>query len=156
MPNAALREVLLAAGVEPAEVDFVGNDPVLPLRYRVAAAACGALGALGISISEITNCKQKIAVNARSAAISLRSARYLRVNGKAPAVWDPLSGFYRVREGWISIHCNFPNHRDAAMRVLGAPHERARAEEASRGWDGEALEEAIHAAGGCAGFVRSQ
>ena len=156
MPRAALREVLLAAGVEPAEVDFVGNDPVLPLRYRVAAAACGALGALGISISEITNCKQKIAVNARSAAISLRSARYLRVNGKAPAVWDPLSGFYRVREGWISIHCNFPNHRDAAMRVLGAPHERARAEEASRGWDGEPLEDAIHAAGGCAGFVRSQ
>ena len=96
-----------------------------------------------------------MAVNARAAAISLRSARYLRVNGNPPAVWDPLSGFYPVRDGWISIHCNFPNHREAAMRVLGVPHERARAEEASRAWEGEALEDAIHAAGGCAGLVRS-
>ncbi|HEU4352747.1 MAG TPA: CoA transferase [Burkholderiales bacterium] len=155
MPQAALREVLHVAGVESSEVRFAGDDPVLPLRYRVAAAACGALGALGVAIRNLSGKMQHVAVNARSAAISLRSARYLRVNGKAPAVWDPLSGFYAVRDGWISIHCNFPNHREAAMRVLGAPHERARAEEASRTWDGAALEEAIHAAGGCAGYVRS-
>ena len=155
MPRAALREVLLAAGADFSEVHFTGDDPVLPLRYRVAAAACGVLGALGISISRLTNTSQTVAVNARSAAISLRSARYLRVNGKAPAVWDPLSGFYPVRDGWISIHCNFPNHREAAMRVLGAPHDRARAEEESRSWEGIALEDAIHAAGGCAGYVRS-
>ena len=155
MPQAALREVLLAAGLAPAEVDFAGDDPVLPLRYRVAAAACGALGALGIAVNDLTNTKQTIAVNARSAAVSLRSARYLRVNGKAPAVWDPLSGFYPVRDGWISIHCNFPNHREAAMRVLDAPHEREKAEQASRSWEGAALEDAIHAAGGCAGFVRT-
>lgn len=155
MPQAALREVLAAAGLDHSGVDIVGDDPVLPLRYRVAAAACGALGALGLAIRTLSRKTQLVAVNARAAAVSLRSARYLRVNGKAPAVWDPLSGFYPVREGWISIHCNFPNHREAAMRVLGAPHERARAEEASRTWDGVALEEAIHAAGGCAGFVRS-
>ncbi len=155
MPQAALREVLLAAGLDHSDVDIVGDDPVLPLRYRVAAAACGALGALGVSINKLIHRNQTVTVNARSAAVSLRSARYLRVNGKPPAVWDPLSGFYPVRDGWISIHCNFPNHREAAMRVLGAPHERARAEEASRSWHGEALEDAIHAAGGCAGFVRS-
>jgi crotonobetainyl-CoA:carnitine CoA-transferase CaiB-like acyl-CoA transferase len=154
MPQAALREVLHAAGMEFSPVEFEGDDPVLPIRYRVAAAACGALGALGIAVSSN---KQLVRVNARAAAISLRSARYLRVNGKPPPpVWDPLSGFYPVRDGGISIHCNFQNHRDAAMRVLGAGHDRARAEEASRGWAGEALEDAIHAAGGCAGFVRSQ
>jgi crotonobetainyl-CoA:carnitine CoA-transferase CaiB-like acyl-CoA transferase len=155
MPQAALREALLAARIDPSEVHFAGDDPVFPLRYRVAAAACGALGALGVSIKKLTNTRQTVAVNARAAAASLRSARYLRVNGKAPAVWDPLSGFYAVRDGWISIHCNFPNHREAAMRVLGAPHERARAEEASGTWEGGALEESIHAAGGCAGYVRS-
>jgi crotonobetainyl-CoA:carnitine CoA-transferase CaiB-like acyl-CoA transferase len=71
-------------------------------------------------------------------------------------VWDPLSGFYPVRDGWISIHCNFPNHRAAAMGVLGTGEDRTRAEEASRGWEGEALEDAIHAAGGCAGLARSE
>ena len=153
MPQAALREALAAAALAPAPVEFVGDDPVLPIRYRVAAAACGALGALGVAVAP----RQRIRINARAAAISLRSARYLRVNGKPPPTpWDPLSGFYSVRDGWISVHCNFPNHRDAAMRVLGVGEDRAAAELASRKWDGIALEDAIHAAGGCAGYVRRQ
>ena len=153
MPQAALREALAAAGLKPAPVQIDGDDPVLPLRYRVAAAACGALGALGVAVAP----GQKIRIDARAAAISLRSARYLRVNGKPlPPPWDPLSGFYPVRDGWISIHCNFPNHRDAAMRVLGVGEDRAAAEAASRSWDGIALEDAIHAAGGCAGYVRDE
>jgi len=157
MPQAALREILLAAGLDFSEVDFAGDDPVLPIRYRVAAAGAASLGALGLAVAKLSNRAQRISVNARAAAISLRSATYLRINGKPLAPpWDPLSGFYPVRDGWVSIHCNFPNHRDAAMGVLGAGADRARAEAASRAWDGEALEDAIHAAGGCAGFVRSQ
>ena len=157
MPQAALREALLAAGLDFSPVEFEGDDPVLPIRYRVAAAACGALGALGVAVRELSGKKQTIRVNARAAAVSLRSARYLRVNGKPPPpVWDPLSGFYPVGDGWISVHCNFRNHRDAAMRVLGAGRDRSRAEEASRRWQGEALEDAIHAAGGCAGHVRGE
>jgi crotonobetainyl-CoA:carnitine CoA-transferase CaiB-like acyl-CoA transferase len=41
------------------------------------------------------------------------------------------------------------------MGVLGKPADRAAAEAASRNWDGLELEEAIHAAGGCAGLARS-
>jgi len=153
MPQAALRELLLAAGLEGAPVEIAGDDPVLPVRYRIAAAASAALAALGVAV---TNGKQNVTVDARHAAVSLRSARYLRVNGKPPpSPWDPFSGFYPVRDGWISIHCNFPNHRQAALRVLGAGEDRAQAEKASGKWLGEVLEDAIHAAGGCAGFVRS-
>jgi crotonobetainyl-CoA:carnitine CoA-transferase CaiB-like acyl-CoA transferase len=158
MPHAALKEILGAARFEPGQGAVIaGDDPVLPIRYRVAAAASASLAALGLSVSDLSGKTQRVSVNARAAAVSLRSARYLRVDGKPPPpAWDPLSGFYPVRDGWISIHCNFPNHRDAAMGVLGAGHDRARAEEASRSWEGAALEDAIHAAGGCAGFVRSQ
>ena len=153
MPQAALRELLLGAGLEETPVEITGDDPVLPVRYRVAAAASASLGALGVAVSDK---KQRVSVNARHAAISLRSTRYLRVNGKPPpSPWDPFSGFYPVRDGWISIHCNFPNHRQAALRVLGVGADRAQAEYASAKWHGEALEDAIHAAGGCAGFVRS-
>jgi crotonobetainyl-CoA:carnitine CoA-transferase CaiB-like acyl-CoA transferase len=155
MPQAALREILEAAGFEPRRgAEIVGDDPVLPVRYRIAAAASASLAALGLAVATTP---QQVRVNARAAAISLRSARYLRVNGKPPpSPWDPFSGFYPVRDGWISIHCNFPNHRDAAMRVLGAGDDRARAEQASRTWQGEKLEDAVHVAGGCAGFVRSR
>jgi crotonobetainyl-CoA:carnitine CoA-transferase CaiB-like acyl-CoA transferase len=156
MPQAALREILLAAGVDRAPVEITGDDPVLPVRYRVAAAASASLAALGLAVSNLSARPQRVRVNARAAAVSLRSARYLRVDGKPAPTWDPLSGFYPVRDGWISIHCNFANHREAAMRVLGVDPDRARAEAASRSWQGEALEDAIHAAGGCAGFVRSR
>ena len=153
MPQAALRELLLAAGLEGAPVEIAGDDPVLPVRYRIAAAASASLAALGVAV---TSGKQNVTVDARHAAVSLRSARYLRVNGKPPpSPWDPFSGFYPVRDGWISIHCNFPHHRQAALRVLGVGEDRAQAEKASGKWRGEVLEDAIHAAGGCAGFVRS-
>ena len=156
MPQAALREVLAAAGLQ-GEVEIQADDPVLPMRYRVAAAAAGSLGALGVAAAKLWREPQSLSVNARAAAISLRSATYLRVNFEPPPpVWDALSGFYPVRDGWISIHSNFPNHRDAALRVLGAEADRASAEAASASWTGEALEDAIHAAGGCAGYVRDE
>jgi crotonobetainyl-CoA:carnitine CoA-transferase CaiB-like acyl-CoA transferase len=160
MPRAALRELLALAGLD-GEVTFAGADPVLPTRYRVGAAGAAALGAVGLAASELwalrTGRRQAVAVGVRAAAASLRSGVYLRIDGQPPPPpWDPLSGFYPARHGrFVSIHCNFPNHRDAALAVLGAPAERAAAEAASAGWDGPALEEAVHAAGGCAGLARS-
>jgi crotonobetainyl-CoA:carnitine CoA-transferase CaiB-like acyl-CoA transferase len=160
MPHAALREVLAAAGLEGAAqsaVEIRGDDPVLPIRCRVAAAASASLAALGVAAARLHPEPQGISIDARAAAISLRSATYLRVDGKPlPPVWDLLSGFYPVKDGWVSIHCNFPNHREAALRVLGTEPDRMKAEAASASWSGEALEDAIHAAGGCAGYVRSE
>lgn len=157
----ALRELLGIAGVQPAEMPSIaGDDPVLPTPYRIGAAGAAALAALGTAVARYGEQRglppQKVSVDLRAAALSLRSARYLRIDGNPlPPVWDPLSGFYPVRDGWISIHCNFPNHRDAAMKVLQSPPDRKEAERKSATWTGEALEDAIHAAAGCAGFVRT-
>jgi crotonobetainyl-CoA:carnitine CoA-transferase CaiB-like acyl-CoA transferase len=160
MPLAALREILAAAGIEARELPEIrGADPVLPTPYRVGTAGAASLAALGLAVAELWELRggrrQRVGVDLRAAAAALRSARYLRVDGKPPPVWDPLSGFYPVRDGWISVHCNFPNHRHAALQVLEAIPERKEAEKKSASWTGEALEDAIHAAGGCAGYVRS-
>ena len=137
-----------------------GGDPVFPTPYLVGTAGAAALGAVGLAASDLWFCApgdQDVKVDLRAAAAALRSARYLKIDGKPPKeIWDPLSGYYPVKDGrWVSIHCNFPNHRDAAMEVLGNPADRAAAEAASRGWDGLALEDAIHAARGCAGLART-
>jgi crotonobetainyl-CoA:carnitine CoA-transferase CaiB-like acyl-CoA transferase len=96
-------------------------------------------------------------VDLRAAAASLRSGAYLRIDGKPPPpIWDPLSAFYPVRGGrWVRFHCNYPHHRRAAMKVLGVGEDRTAAEAASASRDGVELEDAIHAAGGCAGFART-
>jgi crotonobetainyl-CoA:carnitine CoA-transferase CaiB-like acyl-CoA transferase len=153
-----LQEIL---GSMSGEAAIVGRDPVFSTPYRIGTAGATALAATGIAAVRLWELRggrpQEVSVDARAAAASLRSAVYLRIDGKPlPPPWDPLSGFYPVKDGWISIHCNFPNHRDAAYHVLGADPERKAGEAKSAGWEGEALEDAIHAAAGCAGFVRTE
>jgi crotonobetainyl-CoA:carnitine CoA-transferase CaiB-like acyl-CoA transferase len=162
VPLAALQEILAAAGLEappvPPRID--GVDPVIPTRFRVGTAGSAALAALGVAVSRVGEMRglpaQQVSVDLKAATLSLRSSRYLRIDGHPPPPpWDPLSGFYPVRDGWISIHCNFPNHRHAAMKVLQSNPDRQKAEASSALWAGEELEDAIHAADGCAGFVRT-
>jgi crotonobetainyl-CoA:carnitine CoA-transferase CaiB-like acyl-CoA transferase len=161
MPYRALEQILKAAKVEARnDVEIGGADPVFRTRYRVGTAGAAALAALGLAAARLWQTRggrpQKISIDVAAAAASLRSTAYLRVNGEPRReMWAPLSGFYPVSDGWIRFHCNFPAHREAAYGVLGAPQERAAGEAASRAWRGEALEDAIHAAGGCAGYVRS-
>src|SRR5471030_2196280 len=112
MPLAALREILAAAGIEAPEIPKIaGADPVLPTPYRVGTAGAASLAALGVAVSRLGELRglrpQKVAVDLRAATLSLRSSRYLRIDGKPPPPpWDPLSGYYPVRDGWISIHSN--------------------------------------------------
>ncbi len=160
MPQVALSELLALANLQ-GEASFSGADPVLRTPYRVGAAGAAALAAVGLAASELwalrSGRRQSVAVDLRAAAASLRSGFYLRIDGKPPPpIWDPMSGFYPVRDGrWVSIHCNFANHRAAAMKVLGTAEDRAEAERASKDWGGLELEDAIHAAGGCAGLART-
>ena len=164
MQRDAFDELIGLAGLaapEAGQVAISGDDPVFPTRYRIAASGAAAIAAAAYAAAELWRLRggrrQRVAVDARAAAVALRSARYLQVDGRAPAnPFDPLSGFYPVRDGrWISIHCNFAHHRDAALKVLGAAPEREAALRASATWDGLELEDAIHAAGGCAGLARS-
>jgi crotonobetainyl-CoA:carnitine CoA-transferase CaiB-like acyl-CoA transferase len=160
MPYAALSEILAASRFDaPGEPAIIGADPVVPTRYRMGTAGAASLAALGIAVTHLWAQRggrcQRVAVDMRAAGASLRSSRYFQIDGKPVSVWDPMSGYYPVRDGWISIHCNFPQHRAAAMRVLQSEEVREKAESKSAAWNGEALEDAIHAAGGCAGFVRS-
>jgi crotonobetainyl-CoA:carnitine CoA-transferase CaiB-like acyl-CoA transferase len=160
MPQAALRELLVLGNLE-GEARIEGADPVLRTPYRVGTAGAAALAAVGLAAAALwrlrTGRSQAVGVDLRAAAASLKSGAYLRLDGKPPpAPWDPMSGFYAVRDGrWVSIHCNFAHHRRAALEVLGTEEDREQANAAAKSWDGAALEEAIHKAGGCAGLARS-
>jgi len=168
MPYRALDELLrFVVGVEPraGEVEIDGDDPVFPTPFRVGAAGAAAIAVAAFAAAQLwtarmaRNARQRIAVDVRHAAAALRSARYLRIDGAPPRdLVDRLSGLYPAREQrWVFLHCNFPNHRAAALSVLGLPAEAGReaVARAVREWDGLALEEAVHAARGCAALVRT-
>ena len=158
----ALADLLRLAGVGPVPTELRGADPVFPTPYKVGTAGAAALAAVGTAASRLWALKTKriqgVRIDLRAAAAAMRSAHYLRIDGQAPKdPWAPFSGYYPVKDGrWVSIHCNFANHREAALKVLGNPADRAAAEAASKAWDGQALEDAIHAAKGCAGLARTK
>jgi crotonobetainyl-CoA:carnitine CoA-transferase CaiB-like acyl-CoA transferase len=73
-----------------------------------------------------------------------------------PARRHTIMGVYPARNGrWSYLHCNFPNHRAAALSVLGVPEDREAVRQAVSNWDALELEEAIIAANGAGGMVRS-
>src|SRR2546427_9344078 len=65
-------------------------------------------------------------------------------------------GVHPAKTGrWSYLHCKFPNHRAAALSVLGVPEDREAVREAVAKWDALELEEAIIAAKGAGGMVRT-
>src|SRR5262249_1084271 len=96
-------------------------------------------------------------VDSGEATASVRRGHYLKVDG-APvsAEPNPVMGVYPAKNArWSYLHCNFPNHRAAALRVLGVPEDREAVRQAVAKWDALELEEAIIAAKGAGGMVRT-
>src|SRR5262249_56376306 len=96
-------------------------------------------------------------VDSGEATASVRRGHYLKVDG-APvsAEPNPVMGVYPAKNGrWSYLHCNFPNHRAAALRVLGVPEDREAVRQAVAKWDALELEEAIIGAKGAGGMVRT-
>ena len=166
MPYVALRTILSSTALrtEPCNgVTFTGGaDPVLPTPFRVGQAGAASLAATGLAAAELwrtrTGLQQQISVNLRQAAASLRSGHYLTVgDAGVPTSRNAIMGAYPARNGrWSYIHANFPNHRAAALNVLGVAEERDAVARAVSQWDAAELEEAIIEAGGAGGMVRTQ
>ena len=165
MTNDALRTLLPIAGWaedRASEVEITGDsDPILPTPFLIGETSAAALSAVGLAVSDLwdlrTGRRQEIAVNTRQATASLRSGHYLQMDG-VPVSSDrnPIMGVYPAMNGrWSYLHCNFPNHRAAALSVLGVEEDREAMARAVAKWDALELEEAIIAANGAGGMVRT-
>ncbi len=165
MSYQALKSVLSAVGVDTdrtSEVEIAGGtDPILPTPFRIGETSAASLAAVGLAVSDLWKLKtgrgQQVKVDARRATASLRSGKYLTLDGQPVAAErTPVMGVYPAKNGrWSYLHCNFPNHRDAALGVLGVPEDREAVRQAVAQWDALELEEAIIAARGAGGMVRS-
>jgi crotonobetainyl-CoA:carnitine CoA-transferase CaiB-like acyl-CoA transferase len=165
MSHEALQTILAVAGwgAERARAVEIsgGADPILPTPFRIGETASAALAALGLAISDLwalrTGRPQQVAIDTRQATASLRSGHYMKLDG-APVSTErnAVMGVYPARKGrWSYLHCNFPNHRAAALQVLGVPEDREAVRQAVARWDALELEEAIIAAKGAGGMVRT-
>jgi crotonobetainyl-CoA:carnitine CoA-transferase CaiB-like acyl-CoA transferase len=165
MSHHALRTILPVVGLDPERartVEFSGGlDPILPTSFKIGETSAACLGAIGLAVSDLWELrggkKQGITVDARRATASLRSGHYLKMEkAEVSHERNPVMGMYPARNGrWSYIHANFPNHRAAALEVLGVPEDTEAVRQAVAKWDALELEEAIIAAKGAGGMVRS-
>src|SRR5579864_5571239 len=164
-PHDALRSIVPLAGWPvdtAASVKFTGgSDPVLPTPFRIGTAGAATVAAAGLAAASLwearTGRRQQLAVDLRQAAASLRSGTYMKLgDGHLSTARHGIMGVYRAKDGrWSYLHCNFPNHRAAALGVLGVPEDRAAVARAVATWNAADLEEAIIAAKGAGGMVRT-
>ncbi|MGH7353138.1 MAG: CoA transferase [Candidatus Rokuibacteriota bacterium] len=165
MTNDALRTILPIAGWDARRLREVAitddTDPILPTPFRIGETSAAALGAVGLAVSDLwelrTGRRQEIAVDTRRATASLRSTHYMKLDGVPLSTErNAVMGTYPAKNGcWSYLHCNFPNHRAAALGVLGVPEDREAVRRAVAKWDALELEEAIIAAKGAGGMVRT-
>ena len=165
MANEFLRTLLPIAGWQEQrarELEITGgNDPILPTPFRIGEASAAALAAVGLAVSDLweyrTGRSQEVAVDARQATASLRSGHYMLLDGADVSTErNNVMGVYPAKNGrWSYLHCNFPNHRAAALSVLGVQEDREAVRKAVAQWDALELEEAVIAASGAGGMVRT-
>ncbi|MFF7027765.1 CoA transferase [Streptomyces albidoflavus] len=124
---------------------------------RATVAVCS-LAAAELAAARSGGPVPPVRVRDRAVDGAFRSDRLVRLDGRAPVTFAPLSGFWRAADGWVRTHANYPHHRARLLGALGLPQGAGPSELAAAlaGRDAAATEEAVYAAGGLAVAVRDR
>lgn len=150
-------EALGGSGELAGRVGFRGPSGLEgPLPVRELARAC--VGVCGLAAAELAAVRAggtaldaaAVEVDEGAVATAFVSERHLRVEGRAPVTFAPLSGFWRAADGWVRTHANYPHHQAALVRALGVPGTPEALREALAGRSAAEAQEAVYAAGGLA------
>ncbi len=154
MTDAATAQAWAALGGDTAA--HVTYEPVrdgLPARLPVRELARATVGVCSLAAAELLATRNgvpcpAVRVHEGAVATAFVSERHLRVDGRAPLAFAPLSRFWRTADGWVRTHANYPHHRARLLAALGVPEAAVESELATR----RAIEvqETVYAAGGLA------
>ncbi|MGV9759415.1 CoA transferase [Streptomyces tricolor] len=144
-------------------VSAVVRPDVLDARLPVRELARACVGACALAAAELGARRAGLAevpavtVDDGAVAAAFHSERLLRVDGRAPVSFAPLSRFWRAADGWVRTHANYPHHRHRLLGALGLPADASAEAVAGRLAERSALEteEAVYRAGGLAVALRT-
>lgn len=163
-PRSGTELLWSALGGDPALVDRVeygGTSGLLPARLPVMDLARAAVAVCSLAAVEHAGLPGPVRVDDGAVATAFVSERHLRVDGRAPVNFAPLSRFWRAADGWVRTHANYPHHRAALLAALGVADSvgAVDAVDAVAAVIGERkaveVESAVYAAGGLAVALRT-
>jgi crotonobetainyl-CoA:carnitine CoA-transferase CaiB-like acyl-CoA transferase len=125
---------------------------------RACVAVCALAGA-ELTAARTGGKVPEVRVDDGAVATAFRSERHLRVDGREPVNFAPLSRFWRTADGWVRTHANYPHHQERLLGALGVPEGRDTPAEVLAEVLAERsaveVEETVYAAGGLAIALRT-
>jgi crotonobetainyl-CoA:carnitine CoA-transferase CaiB-like acyl-CoA transferase len=160
----ALQSILDAVNWRDAPLEalhLTSAANVLPTRLPIGPLAAAALGASGLAAATLWQQRgggpQQVGIDMRAATLGMTTATYLRVDDKPVKSWDPITGYYPVRDGgWVYLHGNFPHLRDGLLNLFAVPNDANALRKALTGWSATEVEDAVGARGLCGVVVRDR
>ncbi|AJC54894.1 CoA transferase [Streptomyces sp. 769] len=163
--NLGTDQAWAALGGDPGlteHISYDGPSGLLPARLPVMALARSTVAVCALAAAELAAQRDggplpAVRVDDRAVATAFVSERHLRIDGRAPSTFAPLSRFWRTADGWLRTHANYPHHRARLLGALGLPDTAgpADAEAVIAARRAEELQEAVYAAGGLAVAART-
>ncbi|MFF5029297.1 CoA transferase [Streptomyces collinus] len=155
-----------ALGGDPAllpAVTAVGRAGTLSSKLPVRELARACVGACALAAAELGARRTGragvpgVRVDDGAVAAAFHSERLLRVDGRAPVAFAPLSRFWRTADGWVRTHANYPHHRARLLGALGLSPDAPAPEVAGvlAGRSALEVEETVYRAGGLAVALRT-
>ncbi|WP_406860119.1 CoA transferase [Streptomyces sp. HUAS MG47] len=137
----------------PDRVTYTGPSGLLAARLPVMDLARATVAVAGLAAVERQGLPGPVRVDDGAVATAFVSERHLRIDGRAPVTFAPLSRFWRAADGWVRTHANYPHHRRALLDALGVDADGVAAAIAER--KAVDVESAVYAAGGLAVALRT-
>jgi crotonobetainyl-CoA:carnitine CoA-transferase CaiB-like acyl-CoA transferase len=135
----------------------------LPCPLDVAGMLGDCVGLASLAVADVQVARgllpapPTVTVDGARVTTASQSERHFRLDGEAPEVWAPFSGFWETTDGWVRTHGNYPHHAERLAHLLGLPagsaKERIAAALARR--SAAELEDEAAAAGAILGAVRT-
>ncbi|MFE7666105.1 CoA transferase [Streptomyces celluloflavus] len=143
-------------------ISYGGPPGLLAARLPVMALARSTVAVCALAAAELAARRTgrpvpAVRVDDGAVATAFVSERHLRIDGRAPSTFAPLSRFWRTADGWLRTHANYPHHRTRLLTALGLPAAAGAAEVAAElaGRQAEEVQETVYAAGGLAVAART-
>jgi crotonobetainyl-CoA:carnitine CoA-transferase CaiB-like acyl-CoA transferase len=166
--SSGTEQAWAALGGDPAllgRIEFGGPTGALPARLPVLELARSTVAVCSLAAAELSARRTpggagpvpQVRVDDGAVGTAFLSERHLRIDGRAPTNFAPLSRFWRTADGWVRTHANYPHHRARLLAALGLPDDTGVDTVAAVLAERRSveIEETVYAAGGLAVALRT-
>jgi crotonobetainyl-CoA:carnitine CoA-transferase CaiB-like acyl-CoA transferase len=169
----AFEEIMAARGKgmpSEDEVTITGSDPVYSTKFKIGETVSAVLAGVGTAVNDIhelkTGRRQKVAIDVRHGAATLRSCDYAlqqkpsgsyeSLNSAAHRATAGMTQPFPTKDGrWVLPHFSLPHLQARMQKLLGCEATPESVAKAVAKWDALELESAIDEHRVCGGMVRT-